>query len=255
MAWDPGTYLRFADHRTRPAAELLGRVPLAAPRLVVDLGCGPGNSTALLAERWPGARLVGVDSSAAMLAQARDSGLDAEWVEADAADYAPDQPPDLIFANALFQWLPDHAGLLPRLMARLAPSGVLAIQMPRNFDAPSHVLLDETARHGPWAGRVANLLRLQPVAGPQAYYNLLDPHAAHLDIWTTEYLQVLSGADAVLNWVRGTALTPFLARLDGTERDAFLAAYAARLRAAYPRRADSTTLFPFERIFLVAQRA
>lgn len=254
MTWNPETYLRFADHRTRPAAELLGRVPLTAPRLVVDLGCGPGNSTALLAARWLGARIVGVDSSAEMLARARASGLNVEWVEADAATFQPDGRPDVVFANALFQWLPDHAALFPRLMAQLMPGGVLAIQMPGNFDAPSHVLLADTARDGPWAGRVADRVRLEPVAAPAAYYEILAPHSGMLDIWTTEYLQVLRGPDAVLEWVRGTALTPFLARLDTDERDAFLAAYRARLSAAYPPCADGTVLFPFRRIFLVAQR-
>jgi trans-aconitate 2-methyltransferase len=254
MTWNPETYLRFADHRTRPAAELLGRVPLVEPRFIVDLGCGPGNSTALLAARWPGARIVGVDRSPDMLARARTSGLNVEWVEADATAFGPDAPPDLIFANALFQWLPDHAALFPRLMARLAPGGVLAIQMPGNFDAPSHMLLAETARDGPWADRVADQVRLAPVAAPAAYYEILAPQSGVLDIWTTEYLQVLHGPDAVLEWVRGTALTPFLARLEADEQEAFVAAYRARLRAAYPLRADDTVLFPFRRIFLVAQR-
>lgn len=254
MTWNPETYLRFADHRTRPGAELLGRVPLAKPRFVVDLGCGPGNSTALLDARWPGVRIVGVDRSPDMLARARARGLDVEWVEADAAAFRPDAPPDLIFANALFQWLPDHAALFPRLMTELAPGGVLAIQMPCNFNAPSHVLLAETAQEHPWAGRVADQVRLQPVAGPAAYYEILSPLSAAIDVWTTEYLQVLHGPDAVLEWVRGTALTPFLARLEDGEREAFLAAYRARLRAAYPPGADDTVLFPFRRIFLVAQR-
>jgi trans-aconitate 2-methyltransferase len=254
MTWNPETYLCFANHRTRPAVELLGRVPLAAPRLVVDLGCGPGNSTALLAARWRGARIVGVDRSPDMLERARATGLNVEWVEADAASYRSDSPPDFIFANALFQWLPDHAALFPRLMAQLAPGGVLAVQMPRNFDAPSHVLLAETAQGGPWSGRVADQVRLQPVADPAAYYEILALHSTAVDIWTTEYLQVLHGPDAVLEWVRGTALTPFLARLEGGERDAFTAAYRARLSTAYPPRADGTVLFPFRRIFLVAQR-
>jgi trans-aconitate 2-methyltransferase len=254
MTWNPETYLRFADHRTRPAAELLGRVPLSGPRFVVDLGCGPGNSTTLLAARWPGARIVGVDRSPDMLERARATGLNVEWIEDDAAAFRPDTPPDLIFANALFQWLPDHAALFPRLMAQLAAGGVLAIQMPRNFDAPSHRLLAETAGDGPWAGRVSDQVRLQPVADPAAYYDILSPHSVAADIWTTEYLQVLRGSDAVLEWVRGTALTPFLARLEGDERDAFIAAYRARLRVAYPPGADGTVLFPFQRIFLVAHR-
>ena len=255
MVWDPEVYLRFADLRARPAFELLARVPLDAPRLVVDLGCGPGNSTALLARRWPDARLIGVDSASAMLKRAEQEGPAAEWVLADAAGYRPPAPADLIFSNALFQWIPDHASLFPDLMERLAPGGVLAVQMPNNFGAPSHRLLAETARKGPWAGLVEDLVREQPVASPETYYDLLAPRSAALDIWNTEYLQVLTGPNAVLDWVRGTALTAYLERLKGMNTGDFLDAYAARLRRAYPPRPDGTTLFPFKRLFLVARRS
>lgn len=253
MAWDPDVYLRFGDHRTRPAADLLARVPLDTPKLVVDLGCGPGNSTALLARRWRDARLIGVDASSEMLERARAEGPMGEWIQADAARYEPPAPPDLIFANALFQWVPDHNAVFPKLMDRLAPGGVLAIQMPDNFDAPSHRLLAETAQDGPWADRVSDLVRERRVGSSEFYYSLLRSECAALDIWTTEYLHVLTGADAVLNWVRGTALTPFLERLQGAEADGFLATYAAHLREAYPQRGE-VTLFPFKRLFLIVKK-
>lgn len=254
MTWDPAVYLRFGDQRTRPAADLLARVPLEAPRLVIDLGCGPGNSTALLARRWPEARLIGVDNAAPMLERAQGEGPQAEWVLVDAAAYEPPTPADLIFSNALFQWVPEHGTVFPRLMDWLAPGGMLAVQMPDNFDAPSHTLLVETACDGFWADTVADLVRARPVGSPPFYYDLLQPRCQSLDIWTTEYLHALTGADAVLNWVRGTALTPFLERLQGAEAEAFVDAYAERLRRAYPRRGD-VTLFPFKRLFLVARKA
>ncbi len=255
MTWQPECYLAFADQRTRPARDLLARVPLANPGRVVDLGCGPGNSTALLAERWPKAAIIGVDSSPEMLAQARASGVRASWVEADIGPWAPDRPLDLIYSNAALQLLGEHATLLPRLLDRLAADGVLAVQMPRNFGAPSHVLMSETARSGPWADRLAGILDRPSVAAPAWYHDLLAPPAAALDIWETEYLHVLAGDDPVLNWVRGTALGPVMHALDRDQFAAFEAAYAERLRAAYPRRADGGTLFPFRRLFIVAQRS
>jgi trans-aconitate 2-methyltransferase len=254
MTWRPERYLAFADQRTRPALDLLARVPLASPARAADLGCGPGNSTALLARRWPEATVVGVDSSPEMLAQARASGVRATWIEADICAWTPDGPLDLIYANAALQWLGDHAKLLPRLMSRLRANGVLAVQMPRNFEAPSHALLRETARSGPWAARLARILERPPVAAPEWYHDLLAPRAA-LDIWETEYLHVLEGDDPVLRWTRGTALRPVMQALDAAQFAAFETAYAARLRVAYPRRTDGTTLFPFRRLFIVAQRS
>jgi len=253
--WEPGRYLAFADHRTRPAMDLLARVGLQDPGLVVDLGCGPGNATALLAARWPRARIVGVDSSPEMLARARAGDVRAEWLEADIARWTPDAPPDLIFANAALQWLPDHTGLLPRLLGHLRPGGVLAIQMPRNFAAPSHALMHETAAEGPWAERLAGVLNARPVAEPAWYYDLLAPLSATLDIWETEYLHVLDGEDPVLRWTRSTALRPVIDALSSEQLAAFEAAYAAKLRAAYPRRAGGRTLFPFRRLLIVAVRA
>jgi trans-aconitate 2-methyltransferase len=255
MTWNPDRYLAFADHRTRPAIDLLARVPLRHAERVVDLGCGPGNSTHLLADRWPAAMVVGVDSSSDMLASARRSGIGATWVEADIATWVPDRAPDLIYSNAALHWVGDHETLLPRLLACVGPGGVLAVQMPRNFEAPSHALLRATAESGPWADRLAGALDWRPVAAPEWYYDLLAPHAGTPDIWETLYLHVLDGDDPVLRWTRGTALRPLLQALEGEDRAAFEAAYAARLRAAYPRRVDGRTLLPFRRLFIVAQRA
>ncbi|MCE3249462.1 MAG: trans-aconitate methyltransferase, partial [Geminicoccaceae bacterium] len=184
----------------RPAADLLARVPLAAPARIADLGCGPGNSTALLVQRWPAAEVLGIDSSAAMLAKAEASGLEAGWRKCDLAAWTPDAPYDLLFSNAALHWLPDHARLLPRLLGHLRPGGVLAVQMPRNFEAPSHALLREVARAGPWAGRLAPCLERAPVAAPEWYRDLLAPLTEALDIWQTEYLHVLEGEDPVLSW-------------------------------------------------------
>jgi trans-aconitate 2-methyltransferase len=255
MTWNPERYLAFGDHRTRPAVDLLARVALPAPARVADLGCGPGNSTALVAERWPDAEVTGVDNAAAMLARARASAVRAVWVESDIAEWTPAERFDVIFSNAALQWLPDHATLLPRLFAHLAPGGVLALQMPRNFGSPSHVLLRAVADAGPWSAQLQPLLPREPVGPPARYYDLLAARAASLDIWESEYLQVLEGDDPVLSWTRGTALRPVQAALSAEELRAFEADYKERLRAAYPKRPDGRTLFPFRRLFIVACRS
>jgi trans-aconitate 2-methyltransferase len=243
MAWNPQQYLKFADHRRRPAIDLLARVALAAPGQVFDLGCGAGNVTRLLRERWPAARIVGVDSSAAMLAKARLEQPNVEWIEADLAAWRPDRPPDLLFSNAALHWLGGHETLFPALVGLLAPGGTLAVQMPRNHAAPSHTGMVEAARGGPWRARLEPVLRPNPVAAPE-----------RPDVWEIEYLQVLEGEDAVVEWTKGSALKPLLDALDEPWRGQFLADYRARMRAAYPRRADGTTLFAFRRLFMVAEK-
>ncbi|MBI3453195.1 MAG: trans-aconitate 2-methyltransferase [Rhodospirillales bacterium] len=251
--WDPDQYLQFADHRLRPALELMARIPLAECRTIWDLGCGAGNVTRLLAERWPGAKVTGVDSSAEMLAKARPiAGV--EWTTGDIGQWRPPAPADLVFSNAALHWLDDHRGLFARLIAGVVKGGVLAVQMPRNFAALSHTLLYETARRQPWAAKLTPLLRKTPVSAPQDYYDWLAPHAASLDIWETEYLHVLAGDNAVVEWTKGTAVRPFLDALDAGEQSAFLAAYTERMAAAYPQRSDGTTLFPFRRLFIVARK-
>ena len=254
MTWNPEVYLAFADQRTRPAADLLARVPAPHPARVIDLGCGPGNSTALLATRWPQARLEGLDSSADMLEQARVGGVPASWILADLGSWTPDAPYDVIYSNATFQWLQDQAGLFARLMSFVKPGGVFAFQVPVNFKARSHVLMLETAADPRWRAKLAPVQDIQHGAA-DAYYDILKPHAATLDIWQTEYLQQLEGDDAVYRWVSGTGLRPYVQALDGEARAEFIATYKAKLNAAYPRRADGTTLFPFRRLFVVAVKA
>jgi trans-aconitate 2-methyltransferase len=254
MAWNPEQYLKFSQPRLRPALDLLARVPDEDPGCIYDLGCGAGNVTALLAQRWPRATLVGVDSSAAMLAQMATLLPQVRWLQQSLAHWQPDRPADVIFSNAALHWLPDHAQLLPALERALAPGGILAVQMPRNFAAASHTLIATTVRAGPWRSKLEPLLRAAPVAEPADYHAWLAPLAASLDIWESEYLQVLSGEDPVKEWTRGTWLPQFLEPLDAAEGAAFEADYARRLRAAYPPRADGSTLFPFRRLFIVVRK-
>lgn len=254
MSWDPATYLSFEAMRTRPAADLLARVPVNEPNYVVDLGCGTGNSTELLARRWPKARLEGVDSSPDMLTKARLTAFGATWIEGDIATWAPKDPPDVIFSNAALHWLPDHAGLLPRLMSHLQKGGVFAFQVPDNYAEPSHTVLNELEQDPRWKDRVHSRVAHGAVLSPQAYHAVLEPHVSYLDIWETRYLQVLVGDDAVFRWTSGTALRPYLKALQGEERQAFEAEYRARMAKAYPKEPSGKTLFPFKRLFMVAVR-
>lgn len=251
MSWNPDTYLTFDDHRTRPAAELLSRVPHPSPQSVVDLGCGPGNSTALLAARWPTATVEGVDSSQEMLVKARASNVSATFSQADIATWKASSGVDVIFSNAAFHWLDDHRGLLTRLVMSLNAGGCLAFQMPRNFEAPSHTLLNEAVLES-GNQTLIGLLRPNPVADVDVYHRILSAHCAHLDIWETTYLHVLTGEDAAFQWVSGTTLVPFASAVDGAQREALTTAYRAKLAATYPPEPDGTTLFEFKRIFVVA---
>ena len=251
--WDPAQYLRWSDHRLRPAVDLVDRVPLARPAHVVDLGCGTGNVTALLRRVWPQARVTGVDGSAAMLERARGSDAGVEWQQAEIASWSPPSPVDLLFSNAALHWLDDHATLFPRLLGLVAPGGVLAVQMPRNFGEPSHTSITEVVREGPWRDRLAHLIRPEPCKAPGYYWDLLAPRATSLDVWETVYQQALTGDNPVADFVKGSWLKPFLDALDPAERAVFESAYRARVERAYPARADGTTLFPFRRVFIVAR--
>lgn len=252
MAWDPQQYAVFADHRLRPALDLLARVPPLGAETVVDLGCGSGAVTAHLARRWPEARLIGVDSSVEMLAAARDAVPDAEFVRAEIDDWKPEDPVDVIYSNAALHWLPDHAALFPRLLGFLKPGGVLAVQMPRNFGRPSHRCVEAAAADGPWRETLEPMLKPPPTQEPAFYYDLLAGRVASLDIWETDYIQALEGENPVAEWTKGTWLRPFLAALAEPQRSGFEDAYRRRILAAYPKQADEKTLLPFLRLFLIA---
>jgi trans-aconitate 2-methyltransferase len=251
--WDPQQYLQFAALRLRPALDLLAHVELTeSPTLIVDLGCGPGNLTAALAERWPGAEVIGVDSSPAMLADARRDHPELTWVEADLARWEPPRPADLVFSNAALHWLPDHATLLPALFGRVAPGGVLAVQVPDEWDAPSHTAGFEIANSPRWRDRLGYDLSEHPLLDGHGYLDALLPLAATVDCWTTRYFHVLEGPDPVVEWYKGSFLRAFLSVLDEADGEAFVAEYAAAMREAYPPRPDGRTVLPFQRLFLVA---
>lgn len=251
--WNSRQYLKFEDQRTRPARDLLAQVPLGAASFVVDLGCGPGNSTELLAARFPGAEVLGLDTSPDMLAAARARLPAARFEAADAATFTLPKPADLIFANAVLQWVPDHEVLLPRLMSMLGPGGVLAVQMPDNLDEPSHVAMREAAMSGPWADKLEEATGARTVLPqPGAYYDMLAPVAGAVDIWHTIYNHPLDGVPAIVEWLKGTGLRPFIDPLEGDERAEFLENYAARLEEPYPPRADGKVLLAFPRLFIVA---
>ncbi|ACA19596.1 Trans-aconitate 2-methyltransferase [Methylobacterium sp. 4-46] len=253
--WNAAQYLKFADERTRPAADLLARVPLESPARVIDLGCGPGNSTALLCARFPRAAVTGLDSSPDMLATARERLPAVRFVEADLAGFTPAEPPDLLFANAVLQWLPDHAGLLARLARMLAPGGCLAVQMPDNLEEPSHRLMRRVAGEAPFAERLAQAAAARTRLGSFRDYDAwLSAAGCTVDLWRTTYVHPLAGHRGIVEWVRGTGLRPFLDPLDPADQAAFLARYEAALAEAYPPQADGRVLLPFPRLFLVARR-
>lgn len=255
-AWDPGHYARFDAERDRPARDLIARLPDDFdPREIWDLGCGPGGQAKALAVRYPEARVHGLDSSADMLERARIDAPEIDWVEGDIAAWTPARPADLIFSNAALHWVGDHPTLMPRLMAGLTPGGVLAVQMPISQVTAHHAALNAVATNGPWAETVAGLSGVRALMPTEAYYDVLAPLSERVDIWSTTYLHVLSGADPVLEWMKGAALRPYLARLsDPALRAGFLSALAKALSDAYPARADGTTLLPFPRLFVVARR-
>ncbi|MBJ7610108.1 MAG: methyltransferase domain-containing protein [Candidatus Dormibacteraeota bacterium] len=254
VVWDPVTYLQYDHERGRSFDELIARVHVDAPMTVVDLGCGPGGRTAALLERWPMARVVGVDSSVEMVEAAQRHVVDGRlsFVTADLREWEPVCPVDVLVANATLQWVPDHLELLPRLVDWLAPDGWLAFQVPGNFAEPSHRLLQEMRESSRWRGRVGvGASGRSAVHQPAAYLAVLAGLGLDVDAWETTYLHVLSGDDAVLEWTKGTALRPVLMKLDQAEREEFFAEYGALLRSAYPQQ-ECGTLFPFRRIFIVA---
>ncbi|HLZ01878.1 MAG TPA: trans-aconitate 2-methyltransferase [Bradyrhizobium sp.] len=251
--WSAEQYLKFEDERTRPSRDLLAQIPISDPYQIVDIGCGPGNSTELLVRRWPNATVIGIDTSAEMLRQARERLPKQTFIETNVAHWVPPDGTDLLFGNAIFQWVPGHLKQLQRLLAKLPQGGVLAVQLPDSLNEPAHILMREVAQQGPWAKQLSEKARARdelPTAG--GYYDALSPLCTQIEIWHTIYNHVLDDAASVVEWVKGTGLRPFLEMLETAERKDYLVEYTARVVAAYQPQADGKVLFRFPRIFIVA---
>jgi trans-aconitate 2-methyltransferase len=253
MAWSSQQYLKFEDERTRPARDLMAQVPLATASRAFDLGCGPGNSTDLLVERFGAASVTGLDSDDDMLKAARQRLPTVTFDKADLVNWAPETPADLLYANAVFQWVPDHISVLEKLMGHLKPGGVLAVQMPDNLSEPSHLMMDETGLSGPWSSAFeGGKVRRTPLPAPNVYIDRLAPKSLRVDVWHTVYYHPMADAAAIVEWVKATGLRPYLDAAGANHRKAFLADYEARIEKAYPPMADGRRLLAFPRFFLVA---
>ncbi len=255
-SWAPQEYLQFENERTRPSRDLVARISVDHARAVIDLGCGPGNSTAVLAERWPLAKITGLDNSAAMLERARQHFPQHEWISGDIGEWAAstDADYDIVFSNAALQWVAGHQTLYPRLLAHVRSGGVLAVQSPANMNAPAHKIMRDLAASPKWKDHFGHgNVREWHVHDAGFYYDVLSPAARNLDIWETEYMHVMPDTRAIAEWYKGTGLRPFLDALSGDEcRDQFMQDYEAALREAYTVRTDGRVLFPFRRLFLIA---
>jgi trans-aconitate 2-methyltransferase len=253
--WSAKQYLKFEDERTRPPRDLLAQVPLDSPKRVIDLGCGPGNSTGLLVERFPQADVIGVDSSPDMLRQARERLPRCRFVEGDLATWMPDEAADLLFGNAVFHWVPDHPVVLARLLQSLPPGGVLAVQMPDNTNEPALMLMEKVATAGPWSAAIARAGGTRyDLPPPEQYYDRLRPLCSHIDIWHTHYNHLIEDHAGIVEWFKGSSLRPFLAPLDAATRAAFTAKYTEEIGLAYPTRHDGKVMLKFPRLFIVAVR-
>jgi trans-aconitate 2-methyltransferase len=253
--WNAGQYLKFEDERTRPSSDLLRRVPLEDAASCIDIGCGPGNSTELIARRYPAARILGLDNSPDMLAKARTRLPNLQFEQADIGTWETTEHFDLIFANAVLQWLPGHPDLLRRLVSFLKIGGCLAVQMPNNLNEPSHQLMRQVAQDGPWAGTLSSAaVARESIGSFENYYAWLQQAGCTVDIWQTTYVHPLDGAEAIVEWFKSTGLKPYLDPLSAEERSEYLHRYQAAIAKAYPVQEDGKVLLRFPRLFFVAQR-
>jgi trans-aconitate 2-methyltransferase len=253
--WDAAVYLKFANERTQPSLDLIHRIRLGNPHRIIDLGCGPGNSTEALRQRWPEAEIVGLDNSPEMIENAKRSYPEGAWMTADAMTWQASEPFDLVFSNAVLQWLPNHARLCPQLLQQVAAGGALAVQVPAHYDSPLHREILAVSKNAAWTLRMDAARSALTKEPPGLYYDVLHSIASHLDLWETTYYHVLGGPEGVLEWFRGTGLRPFLEALDSAEeRDRFEGMLLDRYKDTYPRRENGKILFPFRRLFFVAYR-
>ena len=255
-SWDPQLYLRFGADRTRPAVDLAARIEIAEPRRIIDVGCGPGNSTAVLRARWPAAEIVGLDNDPEMLAVAEQSDPRVQWMRGDAATWEAAEKYDVVFSNAMLQWLPNHEAALPRLLDAVVPGGALAVQTPVHLQSPLHRHMVELADQPQWRDATRNARGAIVAHDAAFYYDILCPLASRIDLWVTEYCHIMDDPEAIVTWIRGTGLRPFLNALPSDEdRREFEAMLLERVAASYPRRRDGRIVFPFRRLFFVAYRS
>lgn len=253
--WNAEHYLKFGDERTRAAVDLVARIRLLSPAKIVDLGCGPGNSSVILRQRWPEAQVVGVDNSPGMIAAANEKYPDQVWHSADISEWNPDTPVDLVFSNAALQWVPDHAALMRRLIAAVKEEGALAFQIPSGSFAEVRKLIHEVSTDARWTERMVGARETLTMEEPGFYYDALAKDSASLDIWESEYHHVMESTDAIVDWMSSTGLRPFVAALDNEdERGEFVAELKRRVSEAYEVRMDGRVLFPFRRTFVIAYR-
>ncbi len=255
-AWDAEAYLRYADERTQPASDLAARIKVASPKRIIDLGCGPGNSTEVLRLRWPEAEMIGLDQSEEMIAAASKSYPHGKWVLKDLSTWTGEPPFDLVFSNAALQWVPNHDRLFPHLFAQVATGGALAVQMPAHHGSAAHQVILEVADDPAWSHLMSAPRSAMTRESPAFYYDVLQPLASRLEIWVTEYYHIMNGPEAMVEWFRGTGLRPFLSALETEgQKLSFEAKLLEGFSRFYPRQRDSRILFPFRRLFIVAYKA
>jgi trans-aconitate 2-methyltransferase len=255
VTWDPAQYLRFGNERLRPALDLLAQIPLNAPACVVDLGCGAGNVTAILRQRFSDADIIGVDGSESMLGKARGAAPNCTFERADFFQWQPHHKLDLIYSNAALQWVDRHSTLFPRLLSFLAPGGVLAVQMPNMLATPLHQVSRQLAASGEWSQELGDVIPQPGILSATDYWDILRPQVQSLEMWQTTYMHALQGENAVMEWASGSGLRPYLDRLSDDRKSTFRQAYADAVRSHYPPRADGTTILPFHRLFIVVRMA
>ncbi len=254
-SWDASLYLRFSKERTQAAIDLAARVQLADPRRIVDLGCGPGNSTAVLKARWPGAGITGLDQSAEMLAEARRLYPQQEWLQADIANWEAERPYDLVYSNAAIQWVHGHSQLIPHLLKQVAAGGALAVQIPTHFESPLHLRMRQIALDARWRDRMGGAINSVVEETPAYYYDLLAPRCSRLEMWQTEYIHVMDSTAAILEFIRGTGLRPYLEALGNElDQELYVRLLAGEIAHDYPQRSDGKVLFPFRRLFFIGYR-
>jgi trans-aconitate 2-methyltransferase len=254
--WNPIQYLKFANERTQPSLDLAGRIATDDVSSILDVGCGPGNSTQVLRTRWPDARITGLDNSKEMIAEAEKTYPDGNWVVGDASQLSPPPTYDVVFSNAVLQWVPDHRALIPRLLSLVNKGGILAVQVPANSESPLHHAVWSASRQPRWNSLLAPCRRLIHYHSADFYYDLLRPTVAKLDLWETVYFHALPGHRELIEWYKGSGMRPFLEKLaDDGARATFEAEVLERCKSSYPLRKDGRILFPFKRLFFIAHRA